>query len=52
VFNGGRPPPGRAPPAAGGLGVLVGVGFSVIGVLIILSFRWNWHPFAAYVTNK
>jgi succinate dehydrogenase / fumarate reductase cytochrome b subunit len=42
----------RAQRAAGGLGVLVGVGFSVIGVLIILSFRWNWHPFAAYVANK
>jgi succinate dehydrogenase / fumarate reductase, cytochrome b subunit len=42
----------RAQRAAGGLGAFVGVGFSVVGVLIILSFRLNWHPFAFYATNK
>jgi hypothetical protein len=31
------------------LGVLIGVVFSVVGVLIILSFRLDWHPFAAYL---
>jgi succinate dehydrogenase / fumarate reductase, cytochrome b subunit len=34
--------------AAGGLGALVGVAFSVVGILIILSFRLNWHPFSFY----
>jgi succinate dehydrogenase / fumarate reductase cytochrome b subunit len=42
----------RAQRAAGQLGVLVGVVFSVIGVLIILSFRFDWHPFAGYITSK
>jgi succinate dehydrogenase / fumarate reductase cytochrome b subunit len=42
----------RAQRAAGQLGVLVGVTFSVIGVLIILSFRFDWHPFASYVSSK
>jgi succinate dehydrogenase / fumarate reductase, cytochrome b subunit len=42
----------RAQRAAGQFGVLVGVTFSVVGVLIILSFRLNWHPFASYVTSK
>ena len=37
--------------AAGQLGVLVGVVFSVVGVLIILSFRLAWHPFASYLTK-
>jgi succinate dehydrogenase / fumarate reductase cytochrome b subunit len=41
----------KAQQAAGGLGALVGVTFSVVGVLIILSFRLNWHPFAFYM-NK
>ena len=39
----------RAQRAAGQLGILVGVVFSVVGVLIIISFRWDWHPFAAYL---
>ncbi len=42
----------RAQRAAGQLGVLVGVVFSVVGVLIILSFRFDWHPFAGYITSK
>jgi succinate dehydrogenase / fumarate reductase, cytochrome b subunit len=42
----------RAQRAAGGLGAVVGIGFSLVGVLIILSFRLNWHPFAFYATNK
>ncbi len=39
----------RAQRAAGQFGVLVGVVFSVAGILIILSFRLNWHPFASYL---
>jgi succinate dehydrogenase / fumarate reductase, cytochrome b subunit len=42
----------RAQRAAGQLGVAVAILFSVIGVLIVLSFRLNWHPFASYVTPK
>jgi succinate dehydrogenase / fumarate reductase cytochrome b subunit len=42
----------RAQRAAGQLGVAVGLIFSVVGVLIVASFRWNWHPFAWYVTSK
>jgi succinate dehydrogenase / fumarate reductase, cytochrome b subunit len=34
--------------AAGGLGAIVAVAFSVVGILIILSFRLNWHPFLFY----
>src|ERR1700742_4387320 len=34
------------------IGVLVGVVFSLVGVLIILSFRFDWHPFAGYLTSK
>jgi len=34
--------------AAGRLGVVVGFTFSVVGVLILLSFRLNWHPFEFY----
>lgn len=41
----------RAQHAAGQLGVLIGVVFSVVGVLIILSFRLDWHPFASYLTR-
>ena len=33
------------------LGVLVGFTFSVVGVLIVLSFRLNWHPFAFYYSK-
>jgi succinate dehydrogenase / fumarate reductase cytochrome b subunit len=38
--------------AAGRLGALVGVTFSVVGILIILSFRFDWHPFSAYLPTK
>jgi succinate dehydrogenase / fumarate reductase, cytochrome b subunit len=41
----------KAQQAAGRLGALVGVSFGVVGVLIILSFRLNWHPFSYYI-NK
>jgi succinate dehydrogenase / fumarate reductase cytochrome b subunit len=41
----------RAQRAAGQLGVLVGVTFSAIGILILISFRYDWHPFASYI-NK
>jgi preprotein translocase subunit SecF len=41
----------RAQRAAGQLGVLVGLSFSVIGILILISFRYDWHPFASYI-NK
>ncbi len=41
----------RAQQAAGRLGALVGITFSVVGILIILSFRLNWHPFAFYITK-
>jgi succinate dehydrogenase / fumarate reductase cytochrome b subunit len=42
----------RAQRAAGQLGVAVGVVFSCVGMLIVLSFRLNWHPFASYLTPK
>jgi succinate dehydrogenase / fumarate reductase cytochrome b subunit len=42
----------RAQRAAGQLGVAVGVLFGFVGVLIILSFRLDWHPFASYLTAK
>jgi len=42
----------RAQRAAGQLGVVVGVVFSCVGVLIVLSFRFDWHPFASYLTQK
>jgi succinate dehydrogenase / fumarate reductase, cytochrome b subunit len=42
----------RAQRAAGQLGVLVGCTFGLIGILILLSFRLDWHPFAWYVTSK
>jgi succinate dehydrogenase / fumarate reductase cytochrome b subunit len=35
--------------AAGQLGAVVGVVFSVVGILIVVSFRYNWHPFSSYV---
>jgi succinate dehydrogenase / fumarate reductase, cytochrome b subunit len=38
----------RAQHAAGQLGVLVAVGFSLVGILILISFHWNWHPFEFY----
>jgi succinate dehydrogenase / fumarate reductase cytochrome b subunit len=42
----------KAQQAAGRLGALVGVAFSVVGILIILSFRFDWHPFSAYLPRK
>ena len=42
----------RAQRAAGQLGICVGVTFGLVGVLIIMSFRLNWHPFAFYLTAK
>ena len=41
----------EAQKVASRLGVLIGVGFSVVGILIILSFRFDWHPFAFYYTK-
>jgi succinate dehydrogenase / fumarate reductase, cytochrome b subunit len=38
----------RAQRAAGQLGVVVAVVFSFVGILILISFRTNWHPFAFY----
>lgn len=38
----------RAQNAAGKLGAFVGVTFSLVGVLIVLSFRLDWHPFSWY----
>ncbi len=42
----------RAQRAAGRLGMVVGVVFSCVGVLIVLSFRFDWHPFASYLAQK
>ena len=42
----------RAQRAAGQLGLAIGIVFSCVGVLIVLSFRLDWHPFASYVTPK
>jgi succinate dehydrogenase / fumarate reductase, cytochrome b subunit len=42
----------RAQRAAGQLGVFVGFTFSLVGVLIILIFRLNWHPFGFYLNAK
>jgi hypothetical protein len=41
----------RAQRAAGRLGVLVGLTFGLVGVLIVISFRFDWHPFSAYLTK-
>jgi succinate dehydrogenase / fumarate reductase, cytochrome b subunit len=38
----------RAQRAAGQLGVVVAVVFSFVGLLILISFRTDWHPFAFY----
>jgi succinate dehydrogenase / fumarate reductase cytochrome b subunit len=38
----------QAQRAAGRLGLLVGVTFSLVGILILVSFRLNWHPFEFY----
>lgn len=41
----------RAQRLVGGLGVAVGAVFSAVGVLISISFRYDWHPFASYLSN-
>jgi succinate dehydrogenase / fumarate reductase, cytochrome b subunit len=38
----------RAQRAAGRFGVLVALAFSLVGVLILVSFRLDWHPFLSY----
>src|SRR6266851_5480361 len=39
----------KAQQAAGRLGAVVGVTFGIVGVLIVLSFRLDWHPFSFYI---
>jgi succinate dehydrogenase / fumarate reductase cytochrome b subunit len=39
---------GRAQRSAGQLGVAVGFTFGLVGILILISFRFNWHPFYSY----
>jgi succinate dehydrogenase / fumarate reductase, cytochrome b subunit len=36
---------------AGRLGVAVALVFSLVGVLILISFRFGWHPFEFYYTR-
>jgi succinate dehydrogenase / fumarate reductase cytochrome b subunit len=36
---------------AGRLGIAVALVFSLVGVLILISFRYNWHPFEFYYTK-
>jgi succinate dehydrogenase / fumarate reductase cytochrome b subunit len=36
---------------AGRFGLAVALLFSLVGLLILVSFRWNWHPFAFYYTK-
>jgi succinate dehydrogenase / fumarate reductase cytochrome b subunit len=38
----------KAQHAAGQFGVLVAVVFSLVGALILVGFRFNWHPFEFY----
>ena len=38
----------KAQRAAGQLGMVVAITFSLVGVLILVSFRFNWHPFISY----
>jgi len=42
----------RAQRAAGGLGAVVGFTFSVVGILILISFRFDWHPFQSYYITR
>ena len=42
----------QAQEAAGKLGAAVAFGMSLVGVLIVISFRFNWHPFAWYAAGK
>ncbi len=39
----------RSQRAAGYLGAAVAMLFSAAGVAIVLSFRWNWHPWQGYL---
>ena len=39
----------KAQRAAGAFGAMVGFAFSLVGVLIVLSFWLNWHPFDFYL---
>src|ERR1700739_3666008 len=41
----------RAQRAAARLGAAVGISFGVIGILILISFRYDWHPFSSYITR-
>jgi succinate dehydrogenase / fumarate reductase cytochrome b subunit len=41
----------QAQRAAGRLGAVIGIVFSVVGILIVISFRFDWHPFASYITR-
>jgi succinate dehydrogenase / fumarate reductase, cytochrome b subunit len=36
---------------AGRLGIAVALVFSLVGVLILISFRFGWHPFEFYYTK-
>jgi len=38
----------RAQRAAGYLGVVVAIAFTVVGLAIAVSFRYGWHPFQFY----
>ncbi|MGA2481631.1 MAG: succinate dehydrogenase [Candidatus Acidiferrales bacterium] len=35
--------------AAGRLGAIVAVSFGIVGIMIVLCFRLNWHPFGKYL---
>ena len=39
----------RAQRAAGQLGALVGITFGLVGMLILIGFRFDWHPFSSYL---
>ena len=39
----------RAQRAAGRLGAVVGITFSLVGLLILIGFRFDWHPFSSYM---
>ena len=39
----------RAQRAAGQLGAVVGITFSLVGLLILIGFRFDWHPFSSYL---
>lgn len=41
----------RAQRAAGRLGAVVGIVFTVVGILVVISFRFDWHPFASYINR-